>query len=269
MVTFPHCKINLGLHILAKRADGYHDIETCFYPVPWQDIVEVIPSDVFSFSSSGISIPGSDEDNQCIKAYRLFKQEFNLPPVQIHLHKIIPTGAGLGGGSSDGTFTLRALNSVFELGLSAERIKIFAARLGSDSPFFVEDVPMMGSGRGEILSPTTLSLKGYFLVLIKPPIHVSTAEAYANITPALPYTPLSEVIALPVSEWKNKLVNDFEKSVFEKFPAIERIKNTLYEQGALYACMSGSGSSVFGVFTSTIDLKKMFSGMDYWAGELN
>lgn len=269
MVAFPHCKINLGLHVIKERDDGYHDIETCFYPVPWTDILEVIKADEFSFSSSGTAVPGKEEDNLCIKAYKLLQNQFNLAPVKIHLHKVLPMGAGLGGGSSDAAFTLRLLDSVFDLKLSVKQLQEFASRLGSDCAFFVDDKPMIGSGRGEVLSRTEVSLKGYYLVLVKPDIHVSTAEAYAGVKPASPAMLLDEVLARPIEEWKNFLFNDFEKSVFNKYPAIAQIKDELYAQGALYASMSGSGSSVFGIFKSPVELADKFKGMQYWSGQLN
>ena len=267
MVFFPHCKINLGLQIVSKREDGYHDIETCFYPVPWCDVLEVIKSDQFQITQSGTTIPGREEDNLCVKAYQLLKKDFDLQPIKLHLHKVIPTGAGLGGGSSDAAFTLRALNSVFNLNLSDVELRRYSSTLGSDCSFFVNDKPMLGSGRGEILSETSVSLKGKFLVLVKPDIHVSTAEAYAGVIPKQPTHAIKEILALPIAEWRGRLKNDFEESVFKKYPQIETIKNELYEQGALYASMSGSGASVFGIFDSPHDLKNKFRG-DFWAGEL-
>jgi 4-diphosphocytidyl-2-C-methyl-D-erythritol kinase len=268
MVFFPHCKINLGLQIISKREDGYHNIETCFYPVPWRDALEVIKSDQFQFTQSGTSIPGREEDNLCIKAYQLLKKDFDLQPIKLHLHKVIPTGAGLGGGSSDAAFTLRALSAVFNLNLSTVELANYAAMLGSDCSFFVSDKPMLGSGRGEILSETSINLKGKYLILVKPDIHVSTAEAYAGIIPKQPVQSIKEVLELPVAEWKEKLKNDFEESVFKKHPQIETIKKELYSQGALFASMSGSGACVFGIFESPLDLKNKFSGV-YWAGKLN
>jgi 4-diphosphocytidyl-2-C-methyl-D-erythritol kinase len=269
MVVFPHCKINLGLHVISKREDGYHNIETCFYPVPWTDILEIIPAKEFSFTSSGSVIPGKEEDNLCIKAYHLLKKQFGLAPVKIHLHKVLPTGAGLGGGSSDAAFTLRLLNSVFDLKLNSNRLREYSSQLGSDCAFFVEDKPMLGIGRGEQLVEFPLSLKGYYLVLIKPDIHVSTADAYAGVKPHAPIQNLSAILERPVIEWKDLLINDFEKSVFDKYPAIELIKDELYERGALYASMSGSGSSVFGIFKSRAELSQNFADMQYWADYLN
>ncbi len=269
MVAFPHCKINLGLHVISRREDGYHNIETCFYPVPWTDILEIIPSKEFAFTSSGSIIPGKEVDNLCVKAYQLLKEQFKLDPVKIHLHKVLPTGAGLGGGSSDAVFTLRLLNSVFELKLSTIQVKEFASLLGSDCAFFVEDKPMLGSGRGEQLTDLQLSLKDYYLVVVKPDIHVSTAEAYSGVKPQLPVYSVSEVLARPISEWKEYLVNDFEKSVFKKYPSIEAIKKNLYDHGAVYASMSGSGSSVYGIFQSEKDLSSRFGGAQYWSDYLN
>lgn len=269
MVFFPHCKINLGLQIISKREDGYHSIETCFYPVPWRDALEIIKSDHFQFTQSGAIIPGREEDNLCIKAYQLLKKDFHLQPIKLHLHKVIPTGAGLGGGSSNAAFTLRALNSVFDLGLSDMELRKYASRVGSDCSFFVEDKPMLGSGRGEILSDTSVSLQGKHLILVKPDIHVSTAAAYAGVIPKQSTHSIKEILELPIATWKQKLKNDFEESVFKKHPQVEVIKNELYTQGALYASMSGSGASVFGIFDSSLDLKNKFSGMDYWAGELS
>jgi 4-diphosphocytidyl-2-C-methyl-D-erythritol kinase len=269
MVVFPHCKINLGLHIFSRREDGYHTIETCFYPLPWTDILEIIRAEKFSFSNSGLDIPGNPEDNLCIKAYRLLQRDFNLMPIQMHLHKVIPTGGGLGGGSSDAAFALRVLNSVFNLQLSTKQLQNYASQLGSDCSFFVQDKPMLGSGRGEILFGTLLSLKGMFLVLVKPDIHVATAEAYAGVKPQHPVTSLSEILSLPIAEWNGILVNDFEESVFQKYPAIAAIKQELYNQGAVYASMSGSGASVFGIFNSPVDLKEYFPGMTYWTGVLS
>lgn len=268
MVSFPPCKINLGLSILNKRPDGYHNIETCFYPVPWHDILEVIKSDSFEFTSSGIPIPGSIDDNLCVKAYHLLKKDFDVDPVKIHLHKIIPMGAGLGGGSSDAAHTLLLLNEVFELKLNHDQLHNYASSIGSDCAFFIQDRAMIGSGRGEVLTATDLSLKDKFLVIIKPEIHVSTAEAYAGIVPGVPAVSVTDTIKLPIDVWKDQLMNDFEKTVFRKHPEIKLIKEQLYSAGALYACMSGSGSSVFGIFDRPVSLREQFQPFLYWEGEL-
>jgi 4-diphosphocytidyl-2-C-methyl-D-erythritol kinase len=268
MIDFPCCKINLGLHVLFKRSDGYHDIETCFYPVSRTDILEVIPHKVFSFAQSGIKIEGNQEDNLCVRAFRLLQTEFGITEAEIHLHKIIPMGAGLGGGSSDAAFTLKLLNQVFDLRLTRERLIKYAAQLGSDCAFFIGDQPMIGMGRGEILSPASVSLKGYHLVLVKPEVHISTAEAYSGIKPKQPENSIAEVLNLPIQEWKEKLKNDFETSIFQKYSVVKDAKAKLYSLGAIYSSMSGSGASVFGVFDKPIDLKKEFLSMDYWSGEL-
>jgi 4-diphosphocytidyl-2-C-methyl-D-erythritol kinase len=269
MVVFPPCKINLGLQITGKRADGYHDLVTCFYPVPWCDILEAIPSQKFSFTSSGISIPGDNADNLCIKAYSLLKKDFDLKPVALHLHKIIPMGAGLGGGSSDAAWTLQVMSQLFNLDLSRETLRRYASQLGSDCAFFIENRPMFGSGRGEILTDTVVNLKGKFIVIVKPDVHVSTAEAYAGVTPKIPETSLKEILEkYPLEQWKDFVQNDFEVSVFKKHPVIKKVKDQLYTHGAQYASMSGSGSAVFGIFTSSIDLKNIFEGYAYYSGRL-
>ncbi|MFM8743288.1 MAG: 4-(cytidine 5'-diphospho)-2-C-methyl-D-erythritol kinase [Cytophagales bacterium] len=268
MVSFPPCKINLGLHVLAKRTDGYHDIETCFFPVPWTDVLEIIPSNDFHFSSSGFSIPGEREENLCIKAYKLLRGAHSLPPIKLHLHKILPMGAGLGGGSSDAAHTLRLLNSLFELKLTMAQLRNYASELGSDCSFFIGDEPMLGTGRGEILTPIKVNLCGYQLVLVKPNVHVSTKDAYAGLTPKATAEQIRKILNQPVSDWKHALANDFEPSVFRKFPEIEKIKNRLYELGAVYACMSGSGATVFALFEKPRSLHHEFAGCDYWQGFL-
>ncbi len=268
MIAFPHCKINLGLHVLSKRSDGYHNIETCFYPVPYTDILEIIPSSEFSFTQSGINVGGKDENNLCVKAYQLIREEFGVDAVKMHLHKIIPMGAGLGGGSSDAAFTLRLLNEIFDLKMSEDRLKNYASRMGSDCSFFIEDQPMTGTGRGEILSPIAVNLKDLHLVLVNPDIHVSTADAYSGIEPEQAENSIQHILKLPWKEWKGKLSNDFEKSIFKKHSTIKKIKEKLYSLGAGYASMSGSGSSVFGIFNKPVDLKNEFPSMDYWCGEL-
>ena len=267
MVSFPPCKINLGLNILSKRPDGYHNLETCFYPIPWTDILEVIPADRFAFTQTGHPVPGKEEDNLCIKAYELLRDEHRLPPVKIHLHKIIPMGAGLGGGSSDAAHTLRLLNTVFHLQQSPAQLAGYAAKLGSDCAFFTQDQPMLGEGKGELLSVTPISLQKKFIVLVKPDIHVSTAEAYAGITPRQPEQSLRALLTgYPMEEWRHWIKNDFEGTVFEKHPALQSIKEKLYASGALYASMSGSGAALFGIFDKPVDLRGSFPDMMVWSG---
>jgi 4-diphosphocytidyl-2-C-methyl-D-erythritol kinase len=264
MITFPPCKINLGLNIVRKRADGYHDLVTCFYPVPWTDMLEIVVAEKLTFSSSGNAIPGDAADNLCLKAYHLLREDFGLSPVSMHLHKVIPTGAGLGGGSSDAAHTLRLLNELFELHLGKEQLKTYAARVGSDCAFFIDDQPMLGTGRGEVLAPLHVDLKGKFLVIVKPEIHVSTAQAYSGVHPKEPVADLAYVLETePVEKWRTSVVNDFEETVFARHPSLREIKESLYEQGAVYAAMSGSGAAVFGLFNAPEKIK--FSLSPYWS----
>lgn len=249
MVVFSNCKINLGLHITGKRPDGYHDLETVFFPISFYDVVEAVQSASFSFSTGGLSIPGNAADNLCVKAYHLLKTEAPaLPPVQLHLHKNIPMGAGLGGGSANAAFTLWLLNEKFNLNIAHERLLQLALQLGSDCPFFLENKPCLGMGRGEQLTPVEVNLKNYRLLLVLPGLHVGTREAFAGIAPAPPPLPLTQVMQAPVSAWKEILKNDFEKTVFTAHPVLEEVKKSLYSMGATYAAMSGSGSTLFALF---------------------
>lgn len=269
MVSFPPCKINLGLNIISKRTDGYHNIVTCFYPVPWQDILEIVPAKMGTFSISGEPVPGAAKENLCMQAYNILRKDFKLPELSIHLHKVIPLGAGLGGGSSDGAYTLRMLNELFNLSLSKDVLKSYAARLGSDCAFFIDEIPAIGSGRGEVLTPIELSLKGKYLVIVKPEVQISTAEAYRNILLKHPTVDLVSILEKhPIQEWKPLLKNDFEENIFRQFPIIEAIYQKLYAFGAEYASLSGSGSSVFGIFQHAVDLKKEFESLTYWSGHL-
>lgn len=249
MLSFPNAKINLGLNILSKRPDGYHNIESCFYPIFWGDVLEVIASDTFSFTSSGLEIPGESENNLCCKAYNLLLKDFDLAPVHIHLHKVIPMGAGLGGGSADGAFTLKMLNQLFDLKLSPKDLEKYAATLGSDCPFFIRNEPVIVSGTGTELERIKLDLSGFFIALKYPGIHIGTKEAYSKVIPGQPPYELRNILMQPISCWKEKLRNDFEPSVFPNHPEINDIKTTLYNHGALYATMTGSGSTVYGIFT--------------------
>ena len=254
MVLFPPAKINLGLRILRKRADGFHDLDTVFYPTHLTDVLEILPTSQPANNNaqlkvSGIVPPGNPQKNLCVKAWHLLKADHpQLPPVYMHLHKHIPTGAGLGGGSADGAYALRGLNEKFKLGLAREQLIEYAAQLGSDCPFFMYDEPCIGAGRGEILEPLPLSLKGYQLVLINPGIHISTKEAFADIIPKANNRPVREIVSQPIESWQNELINDFESSLFPHHPELARIKQKLLDAGAVYASMSGSGSTVFGVF---------------------
>jgi 4-diphosphocytidyl-2-C-methyl-D-erythritol kinase len=255
MIQFPTCKINLGLSVISRREDGFHNLETIFYPVPLNDALEIIPAPdgVFQFRITGLDIPGGIEDNLCVKAFRSLQPDFGLPAVKMHLHKAIPMGSGLGGGSSDGAFTLKILNELFALGMDKEQLKNRARGLGSDCAFFMENHPQYAFEKGEQLEPISIDLSGFYLVLIIPGIHVATAAAYRLVTPQMPEHPVKEVIQLPVEDWKDRLLNDFEKPVINKHPLIGVIKNRLYDEGAVYAAMSGSGSAVYGLFTEQPD----------------
>ena len=253
MIVFPNCKINLGLHILRKRSDNYHDLETVFYPLPLYDVLEIIrsPEDnsALSFSTSGSLIEENNDNNLCVKAYNLLRRNHpTLTVAKIHLHKAIPTGAGLGGGSADAAFTLKLLNEKFGLQLSTGQLIDYASQLGSDCPFFIINKPAFAEGRGEILEPASLDLSAYKFIIINPGIHINTAKSFSGITPTLPSKSLKEIIQQPIHSWKNELVNDFEKSIFPQHPEIEAIKSKLYDDGAIYASMSGSGSTVYGIF---------------------
>ena len=258
MLTFPNAKINLGLNITEKRPDGYHNLETVFYPIPVEDALEITPLEnatekgECTLKLSGRNIEGNPEDNLVVRAYRMLGHDFDLPSVEINLLKHIPSGAGLGGGSSDAAFMLKMLNEEFQLGLSEERLENYASRLGADCAFFIRNRPTYAEGIGNQFSPIALSLKGYHLLLVKPDIFVSTREAFSRIAPRPTRISIKEIIDLPVEEWRGKLVNDFEESVFPQFPKIEEIKNTLYQLGATYASMSGSGASVFGLFKEDV-----------------
>jgi len=251
VVLFPNCKINLGLKIIRKREDGYHDLETVFYPIALKDALEAIRTGEqgIRFSSSGLAVAGNPDDNLCVKAYRLLQQNFpEIGGIEMHLHKQIPMGAGLGGGSADGAFALLLLNRLFSLQLSEEQLIRYALQLGSDCPFFILNKPCLATGRGEIMRPVTLDLSAYRFLLINPNIHVSTAQAFAGIQPQTPAQSIADIIQLPISQWKELLVNDFEKNVANLYPEIAAIKKELYAQGALYASMTGSGSTVYGLF---------------------
>ena len=261
MLTFPNAKINLGLNIIEKRSDGFHNIETVFYPIGLCDVLEIVPSESctdYSFSSSGIQLAGDPEDNLIVKAFHLLRSGYQFPAIDISLIKQIPFGAGLGGGSSDAAFTLKAINELFELKITPNRLEKIASKLGADCPVFIRNKPVFATGIGNVFTPIDLSLKGYFLLLVKPEIHVGTPEAYSLVTPIKPEIPLLELIKLPLSNWKETVKNDFENSVFARYPMIGEIKNNLYEMGAIYSSMSGSGSSVFGIFETKPERNELF-----------
>lgn len=270
MICFPNAKINLGLHILSKRLDGYHNLETIFYPIGLKDALEIVPSDAgvpYRFFTSGNPIDAVPQDNLVIKALNLLKSEKSIPDIDIHLLKKIPFGAGLGGGSADGAFMLTLLNKTFSLGYSETQLCDFARRLGADCPFFVKNRPVLATGIGDHLEAIDLDLSAYRIAIVKPSFGVSTRDAYAMVAPHEPETSLSEIIKRPISEWKRLLNNDFEPSVFNKYPSIGLIKQRLYDMGAQYASLSGSGSSVFGLFDRNISLKLHFDDCFVWMEE--
>lgn len=246
MINFPTCKINLGLHILSKRSDGYHAIETAMLEVPFQDVLELTTAETDTFVTGGLPIPG--EGNLCLDALYLLREHVFVPPVSIQLLKHIPMGGGLGGGSSDAAFLLKALGERFAPDFTADQLEILAGQLGSDCPFFIRGGFQLCTGRGEILQPISCPVPACWLVLINVGIHVSTQAAYAGVKPQSDRTPLPEILALPVNEWRSHLVNDFEASVFAAHPVLARVKDELYQNGAFYAAMSGSGSTLFGLF---------------------
>lgn len=266
MITFPNAKINLGLNITEKRPDGYHNLETIFYPINLQDALEVTrkenATEEYSLHVSGTNIEGTQEDNLVIKAYRLLKKDYpQISPIDIHMYKHIPTGAGLGGGSSDAAYMIKLLNEKFSLGLETEQMETYASQLGADCAFFVRNQPVFATGIGNRFESIDLSLKGYHLVLVKPDISVSTREAYSEIKPQHPAISLKEIIGQPIESWKDSMTNDFEKNVFRNHPEIAAIKDKLYDLGAIYASMSGSGSSVYGIFKEPIEnVEEKFCG---------
>ncbi len=257
MLAFANAKINIGLNITARRPDRYHQIETVFYPLKINDVVELTDATTLSCVVAGSDFEGAMEDNICFKAFKLLSQDFNIPAQQITLLKNIPVGAGLGGGSSDGAHVIRLLNTKFHLGLSDEEMERYASRLGADCAFFIRNKPVYATEVGDKFEPIELDLSAYFMVLVTPPIHVSTAEAYAGVVPNSKTEPLPELMKLQVREWKDRVKNDFEDSVFRKYPAIQQIKQDLYAAGALYASLSGSGSSVYGIFEKETRLPEL------------
>ncbi len=257
MLAFANAKINIGLNVTEKLPSGYHNIETVFYPIKIHDVVEITDASVLNCQVTGIDISGRPEDNICYKAFRLIQQDHGIPEQQITLLKQIPVGAGLGGGSSDAAHLIKIINQKFKLGLEVHQMEQYASALGADCAFFIENKPVYAFGRGDQFKPIELDLSLYNVVLVKPDIHVSTAEAYAGMKPKLSPENLTELVRLPLNRWKDHIKNDFEPMVFEKYPAIAGVKKALYHAGALYAAMSGSGSSVFGIFNKAVVLPEL------------
>lgn len=254
MVTFANAKINIGLQVLRRREDGYHDLDTIFYPLDIYDVLEIVEANETRFIPSGREIPGSGGNNLCLKAYELLRSVYDLPPVHIYLHKTIPIGAGLGGGSADAAFVLKLTNEKFGLGLDELQLMDFARQLGADCTFFIRNIPVLASGIGDVFQDIKLDLTSYQLVLIAPDIHISTVEAYGMVVPNPVGRQLAAAVTLPVEKWRDAIVNDFEAGVFAKYPEIADLKEFLYEKGAVFAAMSGSGSSVYGLFKERVTL---------------
>lgn len=272
MVIFPNAKINIGLNILQKRADGYHDIETLFYPIGMKDALEYVENggNELNFTCSGLNLDIEPELNMVIKAYRMLQDECTLPGLNIHLHKVIPSGAGLGGGSSDAAFFMKSLNDHLELNISGERLKSLARRLGADCPFFLDNKPAFATGTGDILSQADISLEGYFLLLIKPHFGVDTKTAYSGVvSKPFPYN-FKEILCGEMNGWKEKIKNDFEPSLFLRFPELALLKNTLSEMSPAYLSMSGSGSSVYAIFErdQAVDPNDFSPGSFIWKEKL-
>lgn len=262
MLTFPNAKINIGLQVTERRPDGYHNLDTVFYPIPINDALEVVVVERVDYDCrlhiSGITIEGDTDNNLVVRAYRLLAADYALPSVDIYLHKHIPTGAGLGGGSADASYMLRLLNEMFELGIPTEQLEAYATKLGADCPFFIKNTPVYATGIGNEFHPIELDLGGWYIVVVKPDVFVSTKEAYSMVKPEKPEVTLDKKITQPITKWKESISNDFENGIFTLHPELDDIKKKLYDLGAKYAAMSGSGSSLFGLFEAPIDNVKQY-----------
>ena len=286
MIAFPACKINIGLQLTERRADGFHNLLSAFYPVGWSDALEIIPAPAFGFSTSGLPIPGRSPNrsdasgnpavagqavpanNLCVRAYDLLCADYDLPPVQMHLHKVVPIGAGLGGGSADVAATINLLNTQFSLNLTVDQREAYARRLGSDCAFFVQNRPQYCVEKGDVFEEISLDLTGYFIQLVYPNLAISTAEAYAGVTPKQPAVPLRTLLEAPIETWRGQVHNDFEDSLFPKYPVLATLKQQLYDAGAVYASMSGSGSTIYGIFSAPPDTSPLFSRYTVWKDKL-
>ncbi len=271
MIVFPNAKINLGLKIRRKRDDGFHDIETLFIPVALKDILEIAPSknNVVELKTTGLPVSCMQEENLVFRAAALMQKKYHLPGINMHLHKMIPMGAGLGGGSADASFAILLINRIFNLGLSTESLINIAAEMGSDCPFFILNKPCLGTGKGEILHPLDVPvIKDLSVVIVKPDIFISTKAAYAGVTPDAESEPITDVLNQRLDLWKSRMINDFEASLSNTYPQIEEIKLKLYALGAEYASLSGSGAALYGLFRDIPDnLKDAFSDCFVWQGE--
>jgi 4-diphosphocytidyl-2-C-methyl-D-erythritol kinase len=270
MVCFPNAKINIGLNITSKRKDGFHNIETVFYPIPLSDVLEFVPSKntETTINTTGIALNITGKENICYKAYQLLAKDYKLPSLDVHLHKIIPSGAGLGGGSADASFFLKELNDFYQFGLTNKKLEKLAAKLGSDCAFFIENKPVFAYGRGEKFQSIDLDLGKYYIYIVKPEVFVSTVDAYAGVAPEEPKTSLKDLIKKPLNYWKSSVFNDFELSIFKKYPLLSEIKEELYSQGAIYAAMSGSGSSIYGIFENEPKENDRFDNFFTWISKM-
>ena len=269
MILFPNAKLNIGLNIVSRRSDGFRNLESCFYPVQWCDALEILPAEAARFTLSGIPVPGNTDTNLCQKAYELLQADYSLPPVFMHLHKNIPIGAGLGGGSADAAFALKLLNELFELKLTTEQLQHYARRLGSDCAFFIRNQPVFATERGDVFREIALDLTGYGCTVVYPNIHITTAEAYSQVVPQEPAQPLLTALQQDISTWKETVKNDFELALFPRYPVLGEIKEQFYRMGALYAAMTGSGSAVFGIFAPEQVMEPTFpAGFRVWQGKL-
>ncbi len=271
MICFPNAKINLGLYITEKRPDGFHTIESIFYPIGWNDALEIIETpnakNEFTLELSGISIGGNIEDNLLYKAFQLMKEKRTLPKLTVYLYKALPMGAGLGGGSADCAFFINLVNTHFKLNLSEEERLAIARPLGSDCAFFIKNEPLFAHQKGDVFKDINLDLSDYYIAVAFPNVHSNTKEAYSLVTPQHPQLSLLEIIKQPVNTWKDVLINNFEKSIFTKYPIVEKTKQDLYTAGAVYASMSGSGSAVFGLFNEVPQINTLIK-FPHWIGKM-
>jgi 4-diphosphocytidyl-2-C-methyl-D-erythritol kinase len=268
MLSFPNAKINIGLQITEKRTDGFHNLESIFYPIQWNDALEVLESDELIFKSSGLEIPGDSANNLCLKAFRLLQNDFKIDNVSIHLHKNIPMGAGMGGGSADGAFMLILLNELYNLNLSNNELENYARKLGSDCAFFIENKPKFCFNKGDEFEAIEINLKDKYCMAINPSIHISTAEAYAGVVPTKSVFDLRTIQNLPFSDWKKYILNDFEKEILKNYPTLQELKNKMYELGAFYASMTGSGSTVYGIFDKKPVIDNNYAKNSVWIGKM-
>ncbi len=269
MLFFTNAKINIGLNIVEKRPDGFHNLETVFYPIQIKDALEFIETQGETIvQTSGIELGVSDKENICYKTYKLMAKYYKLPQLKIHLHKVVPIGAGLGGGSANAAILMKKLNDTYNLGISTKRLEELVSHIGSDCPFFIKNKAVFARGRGEIFESINLDLSNYYIYIIKPDISISTSAAFAGIKPHQPNVSIKELISKPIEQWKNDIVNDFEDNIFKQYPMLGEIKQNMYDIGAVYASMSGSGSAVYGIFSQKPNPIDRYNNIFNWIGKL-